>query len=241
MYLPHINATFRKYNVDNCLRKAHFLAQVGHESGELTYAAEVLPKGKKESDVYDGYKGRGLIQLTWKRNYSSYGVAAGHNFLDEHKSELEEPAWASDSAGWFWTSGGSTDLNALADKNDLLSISARINGAFNGFEHRSELLAAAKAELKLTECTKSAKAADGYLAFAGSDAYNNRHQALAWGLWNDPKSGKKGVKASAIDKVAGYKRYLELLDALEKAGKKETARFGLNPARMRSMAEEGSK
>jgi hypothetical protein len=52
-YLPHINSTCRKYGITTCLRKAHFLAQVGHEPGELRYTAEVLRKGMKEFEVYD--------------------------------------------------------------------------------------------------------------------------------------------------------------------------------------------
>ena len=34
-YIPHITTVLPKFNLDTPLRKAHFLAQVAHESGDL--------------------------------------------------------------------------------------------------------------------------------------------------------------------------------------------------------------
>jgi len=240
-YLPFLNATFKHYDISTCLRKAHFLAQVGDESAELRYTAEVLPKGKKESQVYDGYKGRGLIQITWRKNYKAYGDAVDHNFLNKHKKDLEQPKWATDSAGWYWTEGASEDLNGLADKNDLLAITALVNGAFNGFEDRRKHLETAMKVLGANEC-KTANVKNPYLPFKDSEVHDNRVQSFAWGAWNDPKTGKKGVVASVDARKEGYLRYLELLKELEKEGKKETKHhYGFSPEKMKSLAEEGSK
>ena len=41
-YIPHIPVVLPKFGIDTPLRKAHFLAQVAHESGGLQYAAENL-------------------------------------------------------------------------------------------------------------------------------------------------------------------------------------------------------
>jgi len=41
-YIPHITTVLPKFNLDTPLRKAHFLAQVAHESGGLKYSAENL-------------------------------------------------------------------------------------------------------------------------------------------------------------------------------------------------------
>jgi len=241
-YLPYLNATFKAYDISTCLRKAHFLAQVADESAELHYTSEILPKGKKESQVYDGYKGRGLIQITWKRNYKAYGGAVHHDFLGKHKKDLEKPEWATDSAGWYWTEGSSEDLNDLADKNDLLEITALVNGAFNGFEDRRKHFEAAKKALGVNDCTTANVGKDPYKAFKDSEVHDNRVQSFAWGAWNDPKAGKKGVVASADARKEGYLRYLELLKELEKEGKKETKHhFGFSPEKMKSLAEEGSK
>ena len=50
-----------------------FIANSLHESGEYKFLEEILPKGVQEKDVYDGYKGRGIMQLTWFHNYKGYG------------------------------------------------------------------------------------------------------------------------------------------------------------------------
>lgn len=49
---------------------------------------------------------------------------------------LEHPVYASLSAAWFWQKEG---LNGLADKQDLLAITRKINGGTNGLEDRKAL------------------------------------------------------------------------------------------------------
>lgn len=240
-FLPHLNATFRSYGIKSCLRKAHFLAQVGHESGELRYVAEVLPKGKAEADVYDGYKGRGLIQTTYKRNYQAYGDAVKHDFTGDHRVDLEEPKWAADSAGFYWTTGAKTDLNTLADKNDLLAVTVRVNGGFNGFSDRAALLAAGLKALRVRECGTTKIGDDKYLAFEKSAIYSEKAAAFAWGAWNDPEAKKEGINPkSATDKRAGYKRYVELREA-EAWSTKARARYGFKLAKMDELAKAGAK
>ena len=240
-FLPHLNATFRAYQINTCLRKAHFLAQVGHESGELRYVAEVLPKGKKEADVYDGYKGRGLIQTTYKRNYEAYGKAVKHDFTGDNRVDLEEPKWAADSAGYYWTTGAKADLNGLADNNDLLAITVRVNGGFNGFSDRASLLAAGIKHLHVRECKTVQVGKEAYLAFGRSAIYGEKAAAFAWGAWNDPASLKHGIRPqSETDRRAGYKRYIELREA-ENWNPKAKARYGFKLAKMDELAKAGVK
>ncbi len=244
-YLSSLNATFKAYNMTTCLRKAHFLAQIGHESGELHYTAEVLPKGKKEADVYDGYKGRGLLQITYKANYQKYGKAVNHDFTGDHRTDLEEPKWATDSAGNYWTTHNNEDLNTFADKNDLLAITAHVNGGFNGFSDRLSLLKAGFKALKVRDCKDVKIEKDDYLAFAKSVIYGNDVHSFAWGAWNDPASKKTGVKPqSADDRKAGYARYLEfraeqLKLPLAKQPKKK--HYGFDVKKMDELANAGVK
>jgi putative chitinase len=240
-YLPLINHTFTVYGMTTCLRKAHFLAQIGDESGELRYTAEGLKKGTKESDVYDGYKGRGLIQITWRRNYEAYGKAVHHDFLNTHKSDLELPAWATDSAGWYWVKGGSENLNDLADKNDLLAITAEINGAFNGFEDRKAHLRSAFAALGVNDCKTADVGGQAYRPFKESAVYNKRVQAFAWGCWNDPKAGKSGVAKSEAERKQGYLRFLELNKEDGKHHPNKGRHFGFSAEKMLTLALDGSK
>lgn len=226
-FLPELNATMKKYDITSCIRKVHFLAQVGHESSELQYVAEVLKKGVLEKDVYDGYKGRGLIQLTWKTNYLAYGKSVNQNFLDENKPKLEQVKWATDSAGWFWSNA---ELNSLADKNDMLRIAYCINTGFNGYEGgrtaRLSILKLAANALHVGTCSHLNAMFAAHPEFEQfnnesypiekSAGYGDPRMAYAWGYWHDPTSRMKGTKKDAAQAKVGYARYLELVDAGKK-------------------------
>lgn len=90
------------------------------------------------------YRGRGLIQLTGKCNYDACGKAIGLDLLG-NPDLLTESAEASILAAcWFWNKNG---LNQFADKDDITTITKRINGGTNGLEDRKSNLAEAKCEL----------------------------------------------------------------------------------------------
>ena len=82
----------------------------------------------------DGYRycGRGLIQLTGKNNYATFAKHAGLD-LPSIQPYLETIKGSTHSACWFWSTN---NLNMLADKEDVLSITKRINGGINGLEDR---------------------------------------------------------------------------------------------------------
>lgn len=82
----------------------------------------------------DGFKfrGRGLIQLTGRDNYTRFSEALGIT-LDETVQYLETPNGAVVSAGWFWDNN---KLNVYCDKDDFVGLTKRINGGTNGLEDR---------------------------------------------------------------------------------------------------------
>ncbi len=134
------------------LRQAHFLAQIGHESGELRYNEELADGSAYEgrtdlgnTQPGDGprFKGRGLIQLTGRANYTSYGQAIGKDLTtnDQWKLVANDPNLAVDVACWFWET---RRLNTFADQDDIVTITRRINGGLNGLDDRKRLLARAK-------------------------------------------------------------------------------------------------
>jgi len=82
------------------------------------------------------YRGRGFIQITGKDNYTMLSKDTRIDFLSKPDLLLQE-ANSMISALWFWNKN---KLNDLADKNDIVGITKRINGGQNGIEHRKELL-----------------------------------------------------------------------------------------------------
>lgn len=94
----------------------------------------------------DGWKfrGRGLKQLTGADNYTDCGRDIGVD-LCANPDLLLQPAYAVESACWFWKSNG---LSAYADKGDFSGLTMRINGGLNGLDQRTAYWQRAQAALK---------------------------------------------------------------------------------------------
>ncbi|MBF2077980.1 MAG: glycoside hydrolase family 19 protein [Synechococcales cyanobacterium T60_A2020_003] len=148
-FVPYLNRTMAEFGINTRLRQAHFLAQLAHESGEFNYVEELA-----SGDAYEGrsdlgntqpgdgrrYKGRGLIQITGRANYTDVSKALGVDVV-RNPTLLSSDELAARSAGWFWQRSG---LNALADRDDVVAVTRRINGGTNGLSDRIQKLAAAK-------------------------------------------------------------------------------------------------
>jgi putative chitinase len=87
------------------------------------------------------YRGRGLIQLTGKSNYTQYADARQVDVVQTPDLVATDPILATDVAGWYWKS---RDLNRYADNDDIRAITKRINGGYNGLEDRQGYLQRAK-------------------------------------------------------------------------------------------------
>ena len=168
-FVPVLNTAMSRYQIVGAKRIAAFIAQVGHESGQLTrlvenlnYSADALRKtwpsrfnaelastaarkpeqianiayGNRMGNTAAGdgwkYRGRGLIQITGKKNYGTCGEALGLDLIAQPEL-LEKPQHACISAAWFWATSG---LNTLADLGAFDTITQRINGGQNGAADR---------------------------------------------------------------------------------------------------------
>lgn len=141
-----------QYGVNTHLRISHFLAQCAHESASFRtleeYASGAAYEGRKDlgnTKPGDGrrYKGRGIIQLTGRANYRE--MSRKLNLPLEDNPELaKDPEVSVRTALEYWVS---RRLNTLADKNDITTITKRINGGLNGFEDRKKYLARAKSAI----------------------------------------------------------------------------------------------
>jgi len=153
VFVPVLNTAMSKHGIVTIARIAAFIAQVGHESGQLRYVREIWGPTAQQA-AYEGradlgntvpgdgskYRGRGLIQITGRANYAACGEAMGLDLVNQ-PTLLEQPQYAAMSAAWFWSTRG---LNTLADQGQFVKITRRINGGVNGLEDRLQLWERAK-------------------------------------------------------------------------------------------------
>jgi putative chitinase len=155
-FLGPLNAAMTEFEVNTPLRMAAFLAQVGHESGQLRYVKELASgeayEGRKSlGNTHPGwgvkYKGRGLIQVTGFLNYSQ--VAAALHIDCVAKPELlEQPVNACRTAAWWWSDRGLSVLADAGTDEAFVRITKKINGGTNGLEDRQALYKRAREVLK---------------------------------------------------------------------------------------------
>ncbi|MDQ2778795.1 MAG: chitinase [Pseudomonadota bacterium] len=155
MYFEPLKAAMIKYKITTPLQMAHFIAQVGHESGSLLYSEELASgaayEGRRDlGNTHGGdgvrFKGRGLIQLTGRTNYTAFSKYSGVECVDNCQCLAKDPMLSAEAAGWFWVDRG---LPALAERDDVRAVTKRINGGFNGLDDRVLNLFRAKAVLGL--------------------------------------------------------------------------------------------
>lgn len=137
-YAPYLNEAMLRYGITTRNRIAAFIATIGVESARLQYVEERASgkayEGRKDlgnAQPGDGvrFKGRGLIQLTGRYNYSKLSEAFGVDFLAVPEL-LCEPRYAALSAGWFWNVN---HVNLLADDESWRMVRKRVNGGYNGY------------------------------------------------------------------------------------------------------------
>jgi putative chitinase len=148
-FIDPLVAAMAEFGITTLARQASFIAQIGHESGQLQYVRELASgdayEGRKDlgnTSPGDGrrYQGRGLIQITGRANYAACGAALSLDLLAQPEL-LEQPVNACRSAAWFWRTHG---LNELADAGDQVKVTRRINGGTNGLAERTALFAVAQ-------------------------------------------------------------------------------------------------
>lgn len=162
-WLPHLQLACALAEITTEYRLAHFVAQIGHESGRLRHTRELWgPTAQQQryeppSDLArrlgnvrpgDGarYRGRGLIQTTGRANYL-LTTRRLRELLGESVPDfvvapalLEQPLWAALSAAVYWRERG---LNRWADAQDLITLTRRVNGGLTGLADRQAIYTAA--------------------------------------------------------------------------------------------------
>ena len=152
---PLLPELLKQFQVTTALRIVHFLAQLAHESDGFCaieeYASGAAYEGRADlgnTQPGDGkrFKGRAPIQLTGRANYRTFTkwmrqyISSSPDF--EVKPELVATwPWAAWAVFYYWSS---RNLNALADKDDLVALTKKVNGGTNGLSDRASYLAKAK-------------------------------------------------------------------------------------------------
>jgi putative chitinase len=83
------------------------------------------------------YRGNGILQTTGRGAHRRMGLACGLDF-EGNPDLVTFPEHALKPALQEWSDG---NLNVAADRNDIRTITLKINGGLNGFEERQEFFA----------------------------------------------------------------------------------------------------
>lgn len=149
LFLEPLTQAMKEFEINTPARQAAFLAQIGHESGQLLYVREIASgkayEGRKDlgnTQPGDGekFRGRGLIQITGRTGYIGCMMDLDIDCVN-HPELLELTENACRSAAWWWKNHG---LNELADAGNFLRITKKINGGTNGLADRQALHEVAK-------------------------------------------------------------------------------------------------
>lgn len=106
--------------------------------------ASRMGNGDEKSGDGSKFRGRGYIQITGRNNYAALSTDLKIDFISKPEL-LESVQYAALSAGWFWDKYG---LNVLADNDDILMVTKKINGGTNGLEDRKLKLQQLKTLIK---------------------------------------------------------------------------------------------
>lgn len=120
---------FEESNVNDYARKPEKIAN-------RVYANRMGNGDEASGDGWK-YRGRGAIQLTGTNNYAAFTTAQGVDFVNQ--PDLVESDYAFESAIFFFNENNLFSLCTDLTEATIKKLTKRINGGYNGLEHRIEL------------------------------------------------------------------------------------------------------
>jgi putative chitinase len=127
-----LRKVFPKYFPNDALAQEYASRPNKQEAIANRIYANRMGNGDEASGDGFRYRGRGLIQLTGRHNYTWF--AASLEITPEEASEyLMTFEGAAQSACWFWETN---KLNQWADAGDIVTLTRRINGGTIGLDDR---------------------------------------------------------------------------------------------------------
>jgi putative chitinase len=129
-----LNAVFGRYFGAAPKRNAAEYARNPEKIANYVYMDEF--RKYKMGNVKEGdgwlFRGRGLKQLTGRENYTRFGKSINIS-AEEAAIYVATPKGAVESACWFWDAN---NLNDIADTDDVVRMTKKINGGNIGLESR---------------------------------------------------------------------------------------------------------
>jgi putative chitinase len=131
-----LNAVFGRYFGAAPKRNAAEYARNPEKIANYVYQDEFRSKAGQMGNVQEGdgwrFRGRGLKQLTGRNNYTNFGKSVGMT-AEEAAEYVATEKGAIESAAWFWNAN---KLNTIADTDDVVLMTKRINGGNIGLADR---------------------------------------------------------------------------------------------------------
>lgn len=147
-----LRKTFRKYFPNDAIAARY--ARQPRLIASRVYANRY---GNGAEGTGDGwkYRGRGIIQLTFKNNYKGFHTWLRANLGNHVPNVVADPdvvanhPYSSLTFAYYWSANL---LNRLADggdtRDDVKAVTRAVNGGYNGLEDRIRLFVVAMAELR---------------------------------------------------------------------------------------------
>lgn len=119
-----LNSALKKYKINSCAQKMHFLAQVCEETG--TFSSSEETKSSHSSSI-SFYKGRGILQLTGvrKKGEDKYDTPGPYQDYADYKGDqniIKNPEivannihYCIDSGAWLWSINKKMTSNPKSD------------------------------------------------------------------------------------------------------------------------------
>ena len=173
IYAAHLTAAMDRFEINTPSRQAALLATIAIESERLRKVEEGLyyttadrlrevypslfgPRGQHRAEDYlrsiqglsnlryNGFHGRGLIQLTWLDAYSAAGSDLGYDYVHD-PGLVKQPLHAALTACWFFAQY--RKCLAPADAGDMYTVTGLVNGParLQLAERKAQYLVALKA------------------------------------------------------------------------------------------------
>ena len=127
-----LNKVFPKY-FERAGRDAKEYHRQPEKIANVVYANRMSNGDEASGDGWR-YRGRGIVQLTGKANYTQCSMDLfGDDSLVQNPDLVSEPDYAVLAACWFWHKNR---LNDICDAGDVVKLSKRINGGTHGLADR---------------------------------------------------------------------------------------------------------